>query len=49
MSLNLLYLHSSRVFAEGIPLSQLLSIHSVSILCLLKIRKIGTLFHDIGM
>ena len=42
MGLNLHYFHSSRVFAEWIPLSLLLSIHSISLLCLLKIRKIGT-------
>ena len=48
MGSNLHYFHSLRVFAAGIPLSLLLSIHSISPYCLLKVRKIGTLFHDIS-
>ena len=42
MGLNLHYFHYFRVFAEVIPLSLLLSIHSISPLCILKVWKIST-------
>ena len=39
--LDLHYFHSSCVLAEWIPLSLLLSIHSISLFCLLKIWKVA--------
>ena len=42
VGLNLHYFHYFRVFAEVIPLSLLLSIHSISPLCILKVWKIST-------